>query len=104
MRVNGDTAAASRCHHLRASGVGQWKPEDHSHAAEPMMGVFAEFERAMIRDRVIAGLARMSALPPKADKEQTCWHVRFVPKADIRFARAFAIRSPRRHRRAAAAA
>src|SRR5262249_55405911 len=24
----------------------------------------------------------MSALPPKADKEQTCRHVRFVPKAD----------------------
>ena len=24
----------------------------------------------------------MSALPPKADKERTCWHVRFVPKAD----------------------
>src|SRR5262249_11034117 len=25
----------------------------------------------------------MSALPPKADKEQTCRNVRFVPKADI---------------------
>src|SRR5215831_13739406 len=24
----------------------------------------------------------MSALPPKADNEQTCRHVRFVPKAD----------------------
>jgi hypothetical protein len=28
----------------------------------------------------------MSALPPKADEAQTCWHVRFVPKADIRIA------------------
>ena len=25
---------------------------------------------------------RLSALPPKADKEQTCRHVRFAPKAD----------------------
>jgi len=25
----------------------------------------------------------MSTLALKADKEQTCWHVRFVPKADI---------------------
>src|SRR5262245_1323136 len=25
----------------------------------------------------------MSALPLKADKAPTCWHVRFVPKADI---------------------
>jgi len=24
----------------------------------------------------------MSASPLKADKAQTCWHVRFVPKAD----------------------
>ena len=24
----------------------------------------------------------LSALPLKADKEQTCWYVRFVPKAD----------------------
>src|SRR5262249_61602971 len=28
----------------------------------------------------------MSALPPKADKAQTCWLVRFVPKGDIRIA------------------
>src|SRR5215472_4688047 len=28
---------------------------------------------------------RMSALPPKADKEQTSRDVRFVPKADIRW-------------------
>src|SRR5262249_9350932 len=28
----------------------------------------------------------MSALSPKADKEQTCWYVRFVPKADLRTA------------------
>src|SRR5215831_3215139 len=28
-------------------------------------------------------LRAMSALPPKADKEQTCRYVRFVPKADI---------------------
>jgi len=26
----------------------------------------------------------MSALPPKADIAQHTWHVRFVPKADIR--------------------
>jgi hypothetical protein len=26
----------------------------------------------------------MSALPPKADKEQTCWLVRFVPKCMAR--------------------
>jgi hypothetical protein len=25
----------------------------------------------------------MSALPPIADKAQTCWHVRFVPKAAV---------------------
>jgi len=28
----------------------------------------------------------MSALPPKADKAQTCWLVRFVPKATERTA------------------
>jgi hypothetical protein len=28
----------------------------------------------------------MSALPPKADIERHDWHVRFVPKADIRTA------------------
>ena len=28
----------------------------------------------------------MFALPPKADIDQTCRHVRFVPKADIRSA------------------
>jgi hypothetical protein len=28
----------------------------------------------------------MSALPPKADIERHDWHVRFVPKADIRIA------------------
>jgi len=38
----------------------------------------------------------MSALPPKADIERHAWHVRFVPKADIRTANSFAIRSPRR--------
>ena len=30
----------------------------------------------------VAGCPSMSALPPKADMEQTCRHVRFVPKAD----------------------
>src|SRR5262245_29491589 len=43
----------------------------------------------------------MSALPLKADKAQTCWHVRFVPKADLRTAaNKAAIRSPRRRGRA----
>ena len=37
----------------------------------------------------------MSALPLQADKAQPCWHVLFVPKADIRIAaKTVAIRSP----------
>jgi hypothetical protein len=35
----------------------------------------------LIRGRNVPAEA-MSALPPKADNEQTCRHVRFVPKAD----------------------
>src|SRR5215469_3178479 len=39
------------------------------------------------------------ALPPKADIERHDWHVRFVPKADLRTAtKSTAIRSPRRRR------
>ena len=43
-------------------------------------------------------LGAMSALPPKADKAQTCWHVRLVPKADLRTAANYlrVTRSPRR--------
>src|SRR5262249_45965695 len=44
----------------------------------------------------------LSALPPKADKQEKARHVRFVPKADIRIAaNSRAIRSPRRRGRAA---
>jgi DNA invertase Pin-like site-specific DNA recombinase len=32
-----------------------------------MMGVFAEFERAMIRERVRAGLARAKRVPAKTE-------------------------------------
>src|SRR5262249_15864726 len=40
----------------------------------------------------------MSALPPKADKAPTCWHVRIVPLADsCTAAKSVSIRSPRRH-------
>src|SRR5262249_5112920 len=46
----------------------------------------------------------MSALPPKADKEQACRNVRFVPKADIRTAADLLIQSPRRRGRAASGA
>src|SRR5262245_39155843 len=42
----------------------------------------------------------MSALPPKADIEQTCWYVRFVPKADIRIAaKKPAVREPSARKR-----
>src|SRR5262249_22546710 len=42
----------------------------------------------------------MSALPPKADIERHDWHVRFVPKADLRTAAICSpIRSPRRRAR-----
>jgi DNA invertase Pin-like site-specific DNA recombinase len=33
-----------------------------------MLGVFAEFERAIIRERVVAGMARAKALGTKCDK------------------------------------
>src|SRR5262245_30151903 len=51
----------------------------------------------------------MSALPLKADKPQTCWHVRFVPGADIcnaakRCVRLFVTRSPRQRARAMSSA
>src|SRR5262249_60467691 len=43
----------------------------------------------------------MSAFAPKADKRHPSLYVRFVPKADIRTAAGFLIRSPRRRGRAA---
>jgi len=59
----------------------------------------SESPRLRISALVKSGKAQnehiMSALPPKADKEQTSGDVRFVPKADERAAAKFLIRSPR---------
>src|SRR5215470_8543576 len=46
----------------------------------------------------------MSTLPPKADKAQTCLHVRFVPIAAVSNRSKKNTRSPRRRRQAAQAA
>src|SRR5262249_9374266 len=38
---------------------------------------------ALGQERTLHVTYPMSALPLKADKARTCWHVRFVPKADL---------------------
>jgi hypothetical protein len=38
---------------------------------------------ALGQERTFSGLASMSALPPKADMDQSGCDVRFVPKADM---------------------
>ena len=55
-----------------------------------MMGVFSEFERAMIRERVNAGLARAKAEGktlgrPKVDQETTKAIVKSLEKGDLGF-------------------
>jgi len=52
---------------------------------EPLMS-------ALGQKRTFSVICVMSALPPKADIPESDWHVRFVPKADIRHPS----RSPRR--------
>ena len=39
---------------------------------------------ALGQKQTLHGVGSMSALPPKADIAERDWHVRFVPKADIR--------------------
>jgi len=44
---------------------------------------------ALGQERTSPAYLAMSALPLKADKAQTCWHVRLGPKGDIRIAADF---------------
>src|SRR5262249_44825457 len=46
-------------------------------------GISGPSMSALGQERTSPAYLAMSALPLKADKAQTCWHVRFVPKADI---------------------
>jgi len=39
---------------------------------------------ALGQKQTFGSVRLMSALPPKADIAESEWHVRFVPKADIR--------------------
>src|SRR5262249_3943514 len=51
----------------------------------PHCGISAPSMSALGQERTSPAYLAMSALPPKADKQQTVSIVRFVPKADIRW-------------------
>jgi hypothetical protein len=57
----------------------------HPVAERPLhCGIFSPSMSELGQKRTSPAYLAMSALPLKADKPQTCWHVRFVPQADIR--------------------
>src|SRR5262245_54371681 len=62
------------CRRMQRLGSGQHRRASITSSARPAV---------MTTER---RLSQMSALPPKADKQQTFRFVRFVPKADIRIA------------------
>jgi DNA invertase Pin-like site-specific DNA recombinase len=49
-----------------------------------MLGVFAEFERSMIRERVVAGIARARS---QGNRYRVGKHVAHLPDSDSKFTR-----------------
>src|SRR5262245_52885483 len=58
-------------------------PNDSTHTRPLHCGISGPSMSASGHKQTKRHHGAMSALPPKADKEQTCRDVRFVPKADI---------------------
>jgi hypothetical protein len=67
-----------------SAGIRSGFPRVYYTICEGSVGSEHRLMSAPSQQRTSPAYLALSALPPKADIAQTCWHVRFVPEADKR--------------------